>query len=243
MIFRKAIQTIIPKYLLRKIRLLFYYGNKKHCPCCGGSFRKFLPYGLLDRENAKCPNCGSLERHRLIWLYLKDRTNLFSNNLMVLHFAPEMIFQKNLKNSANLDYISADLDPSRAMLRVDITNIYFKDNTFDVILCSHVLEHIQDDRKAMSELFRIIKPGGWSIIQVPRKREKTFEDDSIKSPEERERQFGQRDHVRRYGRDFKNRLEDAGFKVRVDGYAKELSRELFEKYGLVDIDIYFCRKS
>ncbi len=242
MILRKAIQAIIPKYLCKEIRLLFYYGNRKHCDCCGRSFHKFLPFGLRNRKNAKCPNCGSLERHRLIWLYLKERTSLFSDNLMVLHFAPEMIFQKNLKNLANLDYISADLDPSRAMLKVDITNIYFKDNTFDVILCNHVLEHIQDDHKAMSELFRILKPGGWSIIQVPIKREKTFEDDNIKSPEEREKQFGQRDHVRQYGRDFKNRLEKAGFEVKVEGYAKELNRKLFEKCGLVDIDIYFCSK-
>lgn len=144
---------------------------------------------------------------------------------------------------SNLDYISADLNSPMAMVKMDITNILYEDNSFDVILCSHVLEHVVDDRKAMRELFRVLKPGGWGILQVPILRDKTFEDPSIVSPEDRERIFGQKDHVRIYGRDYKDRLEEAGFTVKVDGYVRELGDDKIKKHGLSeDQDIYFCAK-
>lgn len=247
---KKSVKALIPKkYKPGASQIYFnllYMGNRFICPCCNGHFRKFLPAGVKPRPNALCPRCGSLERHRLLWLYLRDRTNLFSNNIIkVLHFAPEHILQDLLSSLPNLDYISADLDSHLAMVKMDITNILYEDNSFDVILCSHVLEHVIDDQKAMKELFRVLKHGGWAILQSPIdiKRNKTFEDPGIVLPEDRERVFGQCDHVRIYGLDYKDRLEKAGFTVKVDGYVRELGVNIIQKYGLMkDEDIYFCTK-
>ena len=220
-------------------------GNRFICPCCGWHFRKLLTYGLKPRKNALCPSCGSLERHRLLWLYLKNKTNLFTSHLKVLHIAPEPVFQKFFKSMPNLDYISVDLNSRYAMLNMDITNITYEDCLFDVILCSHVLEHVGDDRKAMRELHRVLKPGGWAILQVPflSVLETTHEDANIKTPDERELAFGLKDHVRTYGLDYKDRLEDAGFTVNVDQYVKSLSPEIVRVFCLNrDENIYFCTK-
>lgn len=226
-------------------RSLLYRGERFACPCCAGYFRKFLPFGNPLRHNAMCPRCRSLERHRLLYLYLRNRTNLFSQELRVLHFAPEYIFQKTFGSMPNLDYVSADLYSQYAEVKVDIMKIPYENNSFDVILCSHVLEHVLDDRKAMREMSRVLRPHGWGILQVPidLTREKTFEDRHIISPEERERVFGQSDHIRIYGRDYKNRLESAGFTVKVDSYVGELSSDMIQRYHLKDDeDIYFCLK-
>ena len=137
----KIVQTCPSLYFA--IRLLLCLGNRYLCPCCGWKFRKFLPNGANQRPNALCPRCGSLERHRLLYLYLKNRTNLFSDRLRVLHFAPEPVFRKILMSLSNLDYISADLDSPAAMVKLDITNIPSADDSFDVILCSHSLELYQ----------------------------------------------------------------------------------------------------
>lgn len=222
-----------------------YAGDRLICPCCNGHFREFLPYGSPARPNAVCPRCYSLERHRLLWLYFQNQTNLFSHPLKILHIAPEKWLQTKFKTLSNLDYLSADLEADWAMQKMDITNILYENNTFDVILCNHVLEHIPDDRKAMAELLRVLKPKGWAILQVPLEpnRETTFEDPTITLPEERERIFGQHDHVRIYGRDYQDRLKQAGFQVKVDSYVKELSQEMIEQYALrEDHDIYFCFK-
>jgi SAM-dependent methyltransferase len=220
-------------------------GNRFICPCCGWHFRKFLRYGLHPRKNAMCPKCGSLERHRLLWLYLKNKTNLFASNLKVLHIAPEPIFQRTFKSMSNLEYISADLNSRYAMVNMDLTNISFDECLFDVILCSHVLEHVEDDRKAVKEIFRVLKPGGWAILQVPvfSELEKTVEDTAIKTPEERELAYGLKEHVRKYGIDYKDTLENAGFNVNVDQYVKSLSREIVSVFCLNrDENIYFCTK-
>jgi SAM-dependent methyltransferase len=220
-------------------------GNRFICPCCGWHFRKFLTYGVKPRKNAMCPRCGSLERHRLLWLYLKNKTNLFTCNLKVLHIAPEPIFQSIFKSMPNLDYISADLNSRYAMLNMDVTNIIYEDCLFDVILCSHVLEHVEDDRKAIRELLRVLNPRGWAILQVPvfSELEKTLEDTTIKTPEERELAFGLKEHVRKYGLDYKDRLENAGFTVNVDHYAKSLSPEIVRVFCLnKDENIYLCTK-
>ena len=231
---------------LRALKSLMYVGKEVTCPCCNRSFRKFLHAGeVVLRKNALCPRCESLERHRLLWLYLKNKTNFFTDKLRVLHFAPEYFFQKTFKSMPNLDYISADLILPLAMVKMDITNIVYGDNSFDVILCCHVLEHIIDEHRALTELFRVLKPSGWAILQVPidLNRDKTFEDANIVMPEERERFFGQKDHVRIYGRDYKDRLEKAGFTVKVDTYVRELGDDMIKKYGLVkEEDIYFCMK-
>ncbi|MPZ76522.1 MAG: methyltransferase domain-containing protein [Deltaproteobacteria bacterium] len=227
------------------LRALRYIGTRVTCPCCGWHFRGFLPFGVVvKRTHALCPRCGSLERHRLLWLYLKNRTDLFDRNHRVLHFAPERIFAKVFRTMPLLHYVSADLSSKRARLKTDIMDIPCKDNSFDVVLCNHVLEHVADDQKAMRELCRVLSPGGWAILQTPidTQRAKTFEDPTITSPSERERAFGQHNHVRLYGRDYKERLEKAGFTVKVDGYAGGLEKRELVKYGLPDEEIYFCRK-
>ncbi|MBW4496555.1 MAG: methyltransferase domain-containing protein [Oscillatoria princeps RMCB-10] len=253
--YRANVKAILPGEILPlvteiyyKFRSLFYTGNRVYCPCCDRQFRKFISFTNLGgnlRENAICPRCSSHERHRLLWLFLKNKTNLFDRNIKLLHFAPEYYFWLKFSTSPNLDYHSADLSSSLASSKMDITNILYEDNCFDAILCNHVLEHIMDDRKAMSELFRVLKPGGWAILQVPldRQREKTFEDPQIVSPEEREKLFGQYDHVRMYGRDYKDRLEAVGFTVKVDDYVKEIEPDLIKRAGLDrNEDIYFCTK-
>ena len=168
-----------------------------------------------------------------------------------MHFAPEYWFQKNFKSLPNLDYITTDLFDRLAMVKMDITNITYEDNQFDVILCNHVLEHIPDEHKAMKELLRILKPNGWAILQVPLdlRLEKTFEDSNIVSREDREKFFGQYDHVRLYGLDYKDKLEEAGFKVKVEDYVQELGTEKTKKYKLEETTnkymcnkIYYCTK-
>ena len=236
------IYSIVGKYY----RILRYFGFRFKCPICGWYSREFLPFGLIKRPNAQCPMCFSLERHRMIWLYMK-KTNLFNleskkDRLRVLHFAPEKCISDKLRKLNNLEYITADLDPKKADVMMDITNIPSDSSYFDVILCSHVLEHILDDMKAMKELYRVLKRGGWAIIQVPIGREKTFEDSSITSWEDRERIFGQGDHVRIYGLDYVNRLKNAGFVVTVDPFWKELDIGKIKKYGLSKENIYFCTK-
>jgi SAM-dependent methyltransferase len=178
---------------------------------------------------------------------LKLKTNLFHDSLRVLHFAPERWF-KALSSLPNLEYLSADLEPGRAMVAMDITQMPLRDESVDVILCSHVLEHVPDDRRAMREMHRVLRPGGWALVLVPIvvNQQTTFEDPDVVSPEERTRLFGQADHVRRYGRDIKNRLEDAGFAVTPENYTQELSEETRYRHGLKRVDreyIYLCRPS
>jgi SAM-dependent methyltransferase len=162
----------------------------------------------------------------------------------MLHVAPEAQLARLFREQSHLDYLSADLIDSRAMVRMDITDIQYPPQTFDVIYCSHVLEHVADDRKAMREFHRVLKPGGWAILQVPIKGETTFEDPTVTSPEDRQRLFGQHDHVRTYGRDYRDRLAEAGFAVTVDGFVRELDERTVRRIGLKRTeDIYFCRKA
>jgi len=224
-----------------------YAGNNVECPCCRGKYRTFLPFGAPPgrRQNARCPGCFALERHRLLWMYFNNRTNLMTDKLKMLHVAPEFIFQSKLKKLSNLDYLSSDLRPTEAMVQMDITNIELPDDQFDVIYCSHVFEHIPDDRKAMSELQRVLKPGGWAILQVPQNinMELTAEGTDDMTELEREAQFGHHDHQRLYGLDYGKKLEDVGFEVRVDDYAAELGPEAIKRYGFkVGEPIYYCTK-
>ncbi len=193
-----------------------------------------------------CPKCRCLERHRLLWLYLTQATDLFSSgHRSVLHVAPEPVLERRLRSAPNLHYVSADLHSPRVMCRADITCLPFKSDSFDVIICYHVLEHVADDRQAMGELFRVLKPTGWALLQSPIDvtRETTYED-AAATPQDRERLFGQHDHVRVYGRDYKERLEQAGFEVTVDGYVKSLPAELVRRYGLLlSEEIYVCTKA
>lgn len=249
-------KTLIPESLKRKYRylkkksiLIRYRGKKVWCPCCSHSFKKFMPFGLVMRWNAKCPNCGSLERHRLQILFLTNRTNLLSETTRLLHFAPEHYFFQFFSDLSNIHYFPVDLQPEKyqeGTRFVDITSIHYPRDHFDAIICNHVLEHVPDDAKAMLELCRVLKPGGWAIIQVPldKTRDTTYEDFSIIDPDKREKAFGQSDHVRVYGQDYKNRLEMAGFIVTVDEFAQSITAENIQKYGIMEEeDIYFCRKT
>ena len=183
-----------------------------YCPVCQHSAKRFLPYGDPPRAFAKCPTCGSLERHRLDWLLFEKHTDLFSGKpLRMLHVAPEAFLAERFKALPNLDYLSADLYGRQAMVAMDITQINYPDNSFSVIYCSHVLEHVEEDRRAIQEFFRVLKPGGWALLQVPITVQKTYEDPSIRDPEERHKHFGQRDHVRRCGPDYIERMREAGF--------------------------------
>ena len=215
------------------------------CPVCGGRFPEFLTSRRQGHPNSKCPNCGSKKRQRLQWLFLHHRTNLTTDRLRLLHFAPELCLLERFSALPNLDYVTADIEPGRAMLAIDMNAIPLSVGTFDAILCSHVLEHIPDDRLAMRELYRVLNPGGWALIMVPVEPERavTFEDPTVVTPEARERTFHQCDHVRIYGRDVQQRLEEAGFTVNRHRYAKELGPEAVRKYRLKRTDdVFFCTK-
>ncbi|GGG52934.1 SAM-dependent methyltransferase [Croceivirga lutea] len=227
-------------YGIRPILALWYSGKTYVDPIDGKSFRSFLPYGYENsRENVLSPSTLSLERHRLLWLFLKNKTNFFTQELKVLHFAPEQAFYNRFKKMKNLDYVTTDLNSPLADVKADICNLPFTDNSFDVILCNHVLEHIPDDKKAMQELYRVLKLGGWGIFQIPQdiSRASTFEDNSITDKKERARIFGQYDHVRVYGRDYFKRLENVGFQVFAEDYTKEFTPEEQEKYRLAKGEI------
>ncbi|UOB18354.1 class I SAM-dependent methyltransferase [Abyssalbus ytuae] len=227
-------------FIIRPFLTLILKGNKYTDPIDNKSFKTFLPYGYgIQRENVLSPSTLSLERHRLLWLYLKNETDFFTSKIKLLHFAPEQAFYKRFKKLKNINYITTDIESPLADVKADICNLPFEDNEFDVILCNHVLEHIKDDKKAMQELYRIMKPGGWGIFQVPQdlNREFTFEDDTITNPEERAQIFGQYDHVRIYGRDYFNKLREVGFKVKEIHYSKKMHFSDVKKYVLSETEI------
>lgn len=243
----KSVLNTIPRpilirasYFIRPILVLALKGNRYTDPIDGKSFRTFLPYGYgTQRNNVLSPSTLSLERHRLLWLYLKNETNFFSVSLKLLHFAPEQAFYNRFKKQKNLKYTTTDLESPLADVKADICNLPFEDDAFDWILCNHVLEHIPDDTKAMQELYRILKPGGIAILQIPQdlNREVTLEDDTITDRVERAKIFGQYDHVRVYGRDYFDKLRAIGFKVDEVDYTRKLSKEQVAKYCLADGEI------
>ncbi|MCZ4694262.1 class I SAM-dependent methyltransferase [Ancylomarina euxinus] len=247
----RLLLKIFPRPILIRMSLianrviaLFYMGNKVECPVCGGKFRKFLPYGYTKqtgRDNALCPRCLSLERHRLMYLYLKEKTDFFTRDLKVLHIAPEQCFYKRFRALENLDYTTGDLESPIADVHFDVQAIPFSDETYDVVICNHVLEHVDDDAKAMSEIYRILKPGGFAILQVPQDAdaEKTYEDASITDPVEREKHFLQKDHVRLYGLDYAERLTSVGFKVTADTYSNNFPLETAKRYALPLKEIFY----
>ena len=227
-------------YIARPILAFVLKGNKFTDPIDGKSFSAFLPYGYgKQRNNVLSPSTLSLERHRLLWLYLKNETDFFSAPKKVLHFAPEQAFYKLFRNQKNLDYTTTDLFSPLADVKADICNLPFADNSYDLILCNHVLEHIPDDTKAMQELYRVLKPGGMGIFQIPQdlSRTNTFSDDTITDPKERAKIFGQYDHVRVYGMDYFDKLRSIGFTVVEEDYTKKISPELVEKYCLANGEI------
>ena len=191
--------SALPEPVKQPLRLVrnsiagaLYRGADRYCPVCEKSFRKFGKYSKISGEDTKCLYCGALQRHRLVWPYFKTKTDLFNGRpKKMLHIAPEPIFEKLLKKSLGESYLTADLHNPRAMLKIDITDIAYPDESFDVIFCSHVLEHVQNDRQAMREFHRILKPDGWAILLVPITADKTFEDPSVTNPADRLKLFGQ----------------------------------------------------
>ncbi len=222
-------------YIIRPVLAFLLKGNTFTDPIDGKSFKTFLPYGYgKQRQNVLSPSTLSLERHRLLWLYLTNETSFFNKQLKVLHFAPEQAFYKRFKKMSHLNYITTDLNSPLADVKADICNLPFMDNEFDIILCNHVLEHIPDDTKAMKELFRVMKVGGMGVFQIPQdlNRTNTFEDNTITDKKERAKIFGQYDHVRIYGRDYFDKLRSIGFKVEEVDYTSKLSEEEITKYCL-----------
>lgn len=266
----KLILNTIPRpilirlsYVARPILAFLLRGKTYTDPIDGKRFRMFLPYGYgTQRNNVLSPSTLSLERHRLLWLYLKNETDFFKSELdsdsvhqnkitvrlrdaktnsalKVLHFAPEQAFYKLFRNQKNIEYTTTDLLSPLADVKADICNLPFGDNAYDVIFCNHVLEHIPDDTKAMQELFRVLKPGGMGIFQIPQdlNRAATFSDDSITDQKERAKIFGQYDHVRIYGRDYFDKLRSIGFEVNEVDYTANISADLVKKYCLAPGEI------
>lgn len=220
-------------------RLTLPAGNA-FCPVCNGSFKEFLPHGHSSevfaahnvvgggyRKNGLCPICGATDRERLVLLYLQNETDFFDKPHRLLHIAPEIGLERVIRKLSHIEYLTADFLSPYVMEKMDITQIDYPDNTFDCILCNHVLEHVPNDLKAMQEIERVLKPGGWAILQVPIAfdLDDTLEDPSITEEEDRYRVFGQRDHVRLYGSDYKHRLEQAGLKVKLVESSKLNERE------------------
>lgn len=232
-------------YWIRPLIAFLYKGDRFTDPIDGKSYKSFLPYGYENqRENVLAPGTLSLERHRLLWLYLGE-TDFFSRRIKLLHFAPEQAFYKRFMAQSNLEYITTDIESPLAKVKADICNLPFEDNEFDVILCNHVLEHIKDDQTAMKELFRVMKPGGWGVFQIPldRMRSTSFQDDCITDPKERRKIFGQYDHVRVYGMDYFDTLRAIGFEVEEILLQKKLTDQQIERYGLDPNEILpVCRK-
>ena len=238
----RLILNYIPRTILTRastfikpIIRLYLSGNRYTDPIDGRSFRGFIPYGYNNvRKNALSPSTYSLERHRMLWLYLKNETDIFTKKIRLLHFAPEPAFHKIFKNCNNISYDTIDLNSPLAEIKADICDLPIENDTYDYILCNHVLEHIDDDIKAMRELYRVLKKGGIGIFQIPIdiERKNTFEDPSITSPKQRNKIFGQYDHVRIYGMDYFDRLKSVGFSVNQIYYGEKLSEEEIFKYCL-----------
>lgn len=250
----KKIISIVIRYIPRKYLQLFsgvglkvlgvfYAGNRVECPVCQHRYRKFLPYGRINpRNNALCPNCLSLERHRLIWLFLQQKTNFFTTPLSVLHIAPEHCFLKPFERQHRAGYITADIESPLAKVKMDIHAMPFGEKEFDVVLCNHVLEHVDDDTLAMKEICRVLRPGGWAILQVPffsPVPEVTVEDKSIQDKREREKAFGQDDHVRLYGKDYPKRIEQSGLRCDANLFAESLSEADRLKFGIARGEILY----
>jgi SAM-dependent methyltransferase len=249
----KRLYSFFPSPIKRKLRVardfwqrISCYGTGRWCPVCGKPSRKFRPFGkYVPRKDAQCVHCGALERHRFVWLYLDAKTDLFDGrNKNLLHVAPERCFKKRFRERLGAGYVTADLLDPGVTVKMDVTDIPYPNGFFDAIYCSHVLEHVQNDRRAMREFYRVLKPDGWAILLVPITAPVTLEDSCVVEPNECLRIFGQEDHVRRYGPDYVERLRDAGFKVAVTKVSDLFKKEDQTLMGLTlaSGEIYSCTK-
>jgi SAM-dependent methyltransferase len=226
------------RLLINKITSILYIGNVCHCNCCGKSFRKFKSKGngLKTRKNAQCPYCGSLERIRNLLFYVQRETELLNAPAKLLHFAPEWCLLPVFNKAKELDYIAADINPNLAEHQIDITDIPFANESFDYIICFHVLGHVPDEKKAIEEMYRVLKPTGTAFIStiIDPLNPHTFETDDANTPDKRLQYYSEPDLVRLHGRDFDQRLMQGGFKVEVIDYRLCLGKEMQEKYALGD---------
>lgn len=233
---KRALLGLLPgprrQRLLGAVRARRHRGEAVECPCCESSFERFLPH--RGRAYAKCPRCGALERHRALWLFLERETDLLHRGGSMLHVAPEYALLRRLRRVEGLRYLSGDLDSALADLELDLLDLPFAAESFDWLICNHVLEHVADDRRALAEIHRVLKPGGRAILMCPvdRRRATTLEDPSVTSPRERHRVFGQADHMRLYGRDYADRLAGAGFSVRAERYGESCEKREISRFGL-----------
>jgi SAM-dependent methyltransferase len=230
------------KYLLNGMQ---YRGKDRYCPVCNKTSSKFATFGYVPRLEARCMQCGALERHRLVWLYFTRRSDLLNGPpVKMLHVAPEPLLEHSLRTRVGAGYLTADLMDRRAMVKMDITDIHFPDESFDVIYCSHVLEHVPDDRRAMREFRRTLNRNGWAVLLVPITAPATIEDPSVTDPKERLARFGQEDHVRRYGPDYVDRLREAGFEVEVTLPSDFLTADEIVRMGITPAagEIYRCTR-
>ncbi|MFM7662522.1 MAG: class I SAM-dependent methyltransferase [Bacteroidota bacterium] len=231
-------------YIFKIFAPLLYKGSNVECPVCERKFSKFLSYGsyVAHRDNVLCPYDLTLERHRLMWLYLKNESNFFTaEKLDVLHIAPEQCFHSKFKVQKNLNYVTGDLVSPLADLHFDLHQIPLEDNRFDVVFCNHVMEHVDDPNQCMKELFRVMRPGGWAIMQVPQdmSRETTYEDRSIIDPAEREKHFWQKDHLRLFGKDYPNWLEKVGFTIEIFNVQKNFDKQVVDRFRLMKEELLY----
>jgi len=238
---------IIPK-LYRAIYRFLYSINPKittkknvFCPCCVWSGKHFLPFRAPKRTNVQCPRCKSVERHRLYYLFLKEYLNKLSNkSIKILHISPEKSLRKLFCSYPNIKYLSIDISLFKAMRRENIESLSFSNHSFDLIFCSHVLEHVRNDQKALAEIKRVLKPNGLAIIQVPiknyfrgKKITQTLEEIEPLNPKQREIIFGQADHYRLYSRDFYQQLIKSGFNIKIIKFANKLPKSTLKKQVLL----------
>jgi SAM-dependent methyltransferase len=230
----------------RKAYLTARYGGLRYqCPCCRSRFRRFAPHGTPPRPNRACPNCRALVRHRLLWLYLSRELHVASRSYRVLHIAPERAMRRRLASAPNLTYVTADLNMPEAPVRAQLDSLPFGNACFDVVICSHVLEHVEKDLESMAELHRVLARTGPALIMVPvnRKLAETYEDPSITDPEARKRAFGHPGHLRYYGADVTARLEESGFEVEPVDYADRLPPREAERINAPPGElIYVCSR-
>ena len=250
----KFLLNKLPRPLLIRLSYIFrifapalYRGNAVSCPVCEKSFSKFLSYGskVAHRDNVLCPYDLTLERHRLMWLYLKSHSNFFTQaDLAVLHMAPEQCFIDRFKAQQNLNYLTADIVSPIADMHFDLHHIPLENDRFDVIFCNHVMEHVQNPIQCMSELFRVLKPGGWAIMQVPQDftRETTYEDPSIVSEADREKHYWQKDHVRLFGKDYPSYLERVGFQTTAFDLNAHYTQEEIARFRLMKEEVLYIYK-
>jgi SAM-dependent methyltransferase len=237
--------TLTPRRIEAAVRrrrdLLRERGDAVECPVCGGRFRRFKP--TWNRGDAVCWRCGAHERHRAVALFWRERPELLSGAGSLLHFAPEWCFRYT-ERPPEQRYVSADLDPGKADRQLDIRALDLPDDSFDAVICSHVLEHVDRDRDALGELRRVVAPGGWALLMVPQAldRAETYEDPAITTAQDRIAAYWQHDHVRLYGRDFAGRVRAAGFDVETTVMTEALGAGATARHGLIPVDlIHLCR--